>query len=195
MRTPISLLALTVLFVSFTAEARPRRDKQGDVNVVLRGGVVNFTGELSDHFEAGPGWGVLVNVQPLNILGFEVGYDGSRNHISNERIAQSPALTRHGASGLIKLGPPLLRRIKPFVGFGIGVSSLQVSEGAEGLYKNDIVEELPLAAGLEFNSGAVTAGLRGGYRLLLDETVAQNAAAGNPQGGILEGSFTLGLRF
>jgi hypothetical protein len=37
--------------------------------------------------------------------------------------------------------------------------------------------------------------VRGTYRLLVDEGMANGAAVGNPQGGLFDASFTLGGRF
>jgi hypothetical protein len=43
------------------AQQEPQR---GKVNVFLRGGVGNYTGELGESFEVGPSWGLTLNVQP-----------------------------------------------------------------------------------------------------------------------------------
>ena len=189
-----AVLAFAVAFP--TAEAQRDRGRQGDVNVFLRGGVGDYTGELGDFTDAGPTWGLTLNVQPWNILGYEITYDGTRNIVNDERLAQAPALTRHGISGLIKLAPPFIERVRPFLGAGVGASLINVSESGQSLYKNDFVEEVPLAAGIEFNTGALTAGLRTTYRWLIDESFADAAtAAGNPQGGLLDAQLTLGGRF
>jgi hypothetical protein len=177
------------------AQRRPAREARGDVNLMLKGGVGDYTGGLSSLTAAGPSWGVVLNVQPWNMLGYEVAYDGSRNLLADERISEASALTRHGVSGLVKLSPPLLRRIKPFVGAGFGASMIQVTEHEEDLYRGDLVQELPLAAGLEFNTQSVTAGLRTTYRWLVDESFAAGAAPGNPQGGYLDAGVTVGGRF
>ena len=66
---------------------------------------------------------------------------------------------------------------------------------AEARYRDDLMEELPIAAGLEFNSGSVTAGLRGTYRYLFDEGWADPALPGSPQGSFLDGELTFGARF
>ncbi len=190
-------LALALgLGLSSTAHAQGRRaNKQGDVNLMLKGGVGDYTGDLSNFTTAGPSWGVVFNVQPWNILGYEVMYDGSRNLVNDERVAQTPAITRHGISGLVKVAPPFISKVKPFVGAGFGASLVRVSEHEERLYEGELMQEVPVAAGIEFNTGGVTAGLRGTYRWLVDESFASPAAAGNPQGGFFDAGVTVGGRF
>ncbi len=185
------------LFAAGSADAQRRsaKDTRGDLNVLIKGGVGDYTGGLSNHTTAGPTWGVLVNVQPMNMLGYEIAYDGSRNLVNDDRLAQTPALTRHGVTGLVKVSPPLLKRVKPFVGAGFGASLVRVDEESQDLYQGDLVQEVPLAAGIEFNTPGITAGLRTTYRWLVDESFASPAAAGNPQGGFFDAGVTLGGRF
>jgi hypothetical protein len=163
------------------------------VNVFLSGGVSDYTGSVGNDVNAGPSWGLTLNLQPTHILGFELGYDGSRNTISNG-VLPDASLTRHGATGLVKLAPPLLEVVKPFVGAGLGASYVS-AHGGLGMYDSDLMEEVPLAAGIEFNKGSITAGLRGTYRLLLDERFATDPTLSNTDGGILDASLTLGGRF
>jgi hypothetical protein len=180
------------LGVAGTALARDG-DPRGAVKVFLSGGVSDYTGEVGDDIDTGPAWGLTVNVQPTNILGFELGYTGSRNTVESDLLPDA-ALTRNGATGLIKLAPPFIDVVKPFVGAGLGASYISASGGA-GLYDSDLVEEVPVAAGIEFNKGGLTAGLRATYRLLVDESFAADTTTGNPQGGLFDASLTLGGRF
>jgi hypothetical protein len=128
----------------------------------------------------------------------ELGYEGSRQRVDDNRFedADRPSLTRHGGASLIKLSPPFLEQVRPFVGVGLGASQVRVSGGANGLYSSDFMEEVPMAAGLEFNAGAFTAGVRTTYRLLLNEQFADAALAeGGPGGGLFDAALTLGGRF
>ena len=197
MRRDLWLGCAAVLTLAGIAEAREddEGNKQGDLNVFLRGGVGNFTGELAAVTGAGPTWGVTLNVQPWNILGYEITYDGSRNLVDDARLVNQPAVTRHGVAGMLKLAPPLIEAVRPFVGFGLGATMVMVSKDAGGLYKNDLLEEVPVTAGLEFNTGAVTAGLRASYRLLIGESFADPSTIGNLEGGYLDAALTLGARF
>lgn len=182
------------LALALPALAQTDEKGRGDFNVFARGGIAGYTGGLGGLTGTGPAWGLTVNVQPSNILGFELSYDGSKNNVTDRRLGEGPDLYRNGASGLLKVGLPFVEKVKPFVGGGLGVSYVAVRGESAGLYKDDTMEEVPLAAGLEFNSGGVTAGFRGTYRILVDEGFADRV---NPDagGGLLEAMFSLGGRF
>jgi len=55
-----------------------------------------------------------------------------------------------------------------------------LADGSLGLYESDVVEEVPMVAGIEFNTGGLTAGVRATYRIQVDEAFAADAAPGNP---------------
>ncbi|QRO01167.1 hypothetical protein JRI60_20120 [Archangium violaceum] len=183
--------------VAGTAMAQDGYPRQGDVNVFVDGGIGGYTGDLGGLTATGPTWGVTLNLQPFKMLGFEVGYDGSKNDVTDDRFraADAPSFIRHGASSLVKLSPPM-ERIRPFVGGGLGVSYVY-ARGAQagGPYESDLMEEIPLSAGVEFNTGALTAGLRGTYRILVDDGFADAAVPGDASGGLLDASLTVGGRF
>jgi hypothetical protein len=184
------------LGVAGTAMAQGGEGKQGDVNVFVGGGIGGYTGDLGGLSATGPTWGVTLNLQPYNVLGFEVGYDGSKNDVTDDRFraADAPSFIRHGASSLVKLSPPL-EHIRPFVGVGLGVSYVYIRNPSSGPYASDLMEEVPLAAGLEFNTGALTAGIRGTYRVLVDDNFADAAVPGDATGGIVDAGLTVGGRF
>lgn len=171
-----------------SVEEEPQR---GGVNVFLRGGAGNYTGDLGDNVNVGPTWGLTLDIQPLRFVGFELGYEGSRNTAKTELLDIS--LTRHGGSGLVKVLLPLFNAVKPFVGVGLGISNVSIGGDPGGAFESDVVAELPLAAGFEFNSGALTAGARATYRLLLDENLGRQVD--DPQGGFFDVALTLGVRF
>lgn len=183
------------LGVAGTAMAQ---DRQGDVNVFVDGGVGGYTGDLGELSATGPTWGVTLNLQPYKMLGFEVGYDGSKNDVTDDRFraAEAPSFIRHGATTLLKVSPPFMEKIRPFVGAGLGVSYVYVrgGGGAEE-YDSDLMQEVPLAAGLEFNSGALTAGIRGTWRVLVDDNFADGAVPGDASGALVDGTLTVGGRF
>lgn len=180
-----------------SAAAQERRDagKRGDVNVVLRGGVGDYTGGLGDLTSTGPAWGVTLNVQPTTFIGFELGYEGSQNGVDDVRLLDEPSVVRQGGSALLKLSPPFMTAVRPFVGAGLGMSYVDVRGQGADLYESDTMQEVPLAAGVEFNSGAITAGFRTTYRVLVNEDFAQQAATDENEGGLLDASLTLGARF
>ncbi len=185
------------LTVGGSALAQADDEGRGDLNVFLRGGIAGYTGDLGALTGTGPSWGVTVNLQPTTLLGVELGYEGSKNDVTDPRLLEDPSLYRHGASGLLKVAPPLLanERVRPFVGVGLGASYVSVRGEDAGLYDNDLMEEVPLVAGVEFNTGVLTAGFRTSYRLLVDEGFADPARPGDPGGDMLEANFTLGGRF
>lgn len=189
--------AALVLGLGGAGAARAQDDKQGDLNVFVKGGLGGYTGELGEFTGTGPSWGVAVNLQPLKSFGFELGYEGATNSITDPRVeAADPSLTRHGVQGLIKLSPPLIERLKPFVAAGVGASRVAVHGETGGLFQSDFMQEVPLAAGIEFNRGALTAGFRTTYRILLDEAFADPAEAqGQAGGSLLDAAFTVGGRF
>jgi hypothetical protein len=173
------------------------QDKQGDVNVFVGGGIGGYTGELGGLSATGPTWGATLNLQPYSMLGFEVGYEGSKNDVTDARFraSEAPSLLRHGVNSLVKISPPM-ERIRPFVGAGLGVSYVYVRGGDDaGPYSSDLMEQVPLSAGLEFSSGALTAGVRGTYRVLVDDNFADAAVPGDASGGLLDANITVGGRF
>jgi hypothetical protein len=93
---------------------------------------------------------------------------------------------------LAKVGPQLGQNgdLRPFVGAGFGVSLLNPSDDGEILFDNDFVTEVPVAAGVDYKFGAVTAGARATYRFLGGEDLglAQDGNAIN-FGVNLGGSF------
>lgn len=186
-------LALTA---AGAASAQERREgRRGDVNVFLRGGVGDYTGGLGELTSTGPAWGVTLNVQPTTFLGLELGYEGSQNGVEDVRLLEEPSLVRQGGSALLKVSPPFLTAVRPFVGAGLGLSYVDVRGQAADLYDSDTMQEVPLAAGIEFNSGAITAGFRTTYRVLLSEDWAEDARPDTDAGGLLDASLTLGARF
>lgn len=184
-----------LMAVVLCAQPALAQKKQGDVNVFLRGGIGDYTGDLGDLASTGPLWGLTLNLQPTTFLGFEVGYEGSQNKLSDGRLLNGPSLVRNGGSALVKVSPPFLTAVRPFAGVGLGVSYVDVRGAGAGLYDSDLMEEVPLAVGLEFNTGGLTAGVRGTYRLLIDQDFANVTSADDNGGGLMDASLTLGARF
>lgn len=153
-----------------------RRSLTHDLNVGVSGGLSAFTGELGEETVAGGFLGVQASSRPLPLLGVELGYEGSRNAFEDI----SGGLWRHNLGALAKVGPELGvdRNLRPFVGAGIGVSLLNPSEAGEVPFDNDFITEVPLAAGVEYDIGGITAGARASYRLLGGENLGV-AESGN----------------
>jgi hypothetical protein len=145
-----------------------------DLNVSVTGGLNTYTGDIGDDTGTGGFLGVQANSRPLPIVGLELGYEGARNPFEDI----DGGLWRHNVGALAKVGPELLDNgnLRPFVGAGFGVSLLNPSEDAEILFDNDVITEVPLAAGVDYKLGGVRAGVRGTYRILGGENLdaAQN---------------------
>ncbi len=169
----------------------------GRLEVGLTGGVSNYTGQLGASSVAGPVIGVQVGSTWRGLVGYELGYEASRNPIDDSRVGDNEAIQRHNLSAFAKVGPTL-GVAHPFVGAGLGASYVNVTDGADdsGLYRNDFLQEVPLGVGVEANVGALQAGVRGTYRVLFnDEFQEPTPASDNPSGGLLSAQLTLGGTF
>jgi hypothetical protein len=124
----------------------------------------------------------------VNGVDMELGYEGSRNSLEG---GGNGALWRHNVGLLAKVGP-VIEDFRPFVGAGFGVGLLNPDDEASGVLGNDtdVITEVPLAAGIEYKIGEVTAGARATYRLLGDEELA-----GADQGNLFTAGISLGGRF
>lgn len=169
--------------------------RMGEFDVNVMAGAGTYLGGLSDHLGLGPTWGVRLDGPVTTGIGWEIGYMGSRNPFTDDRVEDGAAAWRNGINGMAKIYAPS-QTFRPFAGIGIGGSYINVSDGAEGLYQNDFVAEVPLAAGVEFVSeNGFNAGLRAGYSLMAGTEMADNVEAGSPGGGLLSGNLTVGGQF
>ncbi|MHB8874416.1 MAG: hypothetical protein ACYC8T_12075 [Myxococcaceae bacterium] len=185
------LLAAPALAQSYDDDPVP-------LDVRLNLGLLDYTGDLGVSTQVGGLYGVTLGFQSrglMGLLGAEAGYEGSYNSVAGEGTG---ALVRHDVNGLVKIGPMFeLRerdRIKPFVGVGVGVSYVNATNDAEtvGLH-DDWMAEIPLAAGVEYRVGLLTAGVRGTWRVLaFDEFAGPGPDTDNPPGSLASGSITFG---
>ncbi|PTL83915.1 hypothetical protein [Vitiosangium sp. GDMCC 1.1324] len=173
------------------AAAEEQGEWIGSKKIFLRGGAGNYTGNLGEVSKPGPSWGLTLNLGAMSFLGLELSYEGARNVISEAGVLDL-ALTRHGASALLKLSLPVFEAVRPFVGGGIG-GTYTFAKGTLVDDTSDLVGEVPLAAGIDFNAGKLTAGVRATYRLLLDENLSEQID--RPSGGYFDVVATLGMRF
>jgi len=171
----------------------PERAKVGlDVRLGLGG----LTGDAGEDTGTGPLLGIAAGAQVWDALGVEVGYEGQRLPISEALVGGGEGLYRHNLGVLAKAGPLIDEKWRPFVGAGVGLSYINPTDGADFLYDTDIVEELPLAAGLDYNFGSIFAGARATYRMLYGEGFADDVTPGNDNdGNLFNASITLGGRF
>ncbi len=165
------------------------------VGLDVRLGLGGVTGDLGDETGTGPLLGIAAGAQPWKALGIELGYEGQRLPLTESFVGDGEALYRHNVGLMAKAGPLLEEKWRPYVGAGVGLSYFNVSDGAEAFYDNDIVQEVPLAAGVDYNfGGAIFAGARATYRLMYGEGYADDIA-GDDDGSLFNASITLGGRF
>ena len=82
------------------------------------------------------------------------------------------------------------------MGAGVQETYVNVTDGAEPVYRSDFMTEIPMGVGLEYAAGGIKAGVRGTYRVLFfDEFAETTPSADNPSGGMLGGQLTLGGQF
>lgn len=157
-------------------------------------GFGNLTGDLGRDTGTGALLGIAAVMQPYQYIGFEAGYEGERLPINTTLVPSGNGLWRHNLGLLVKAGPLVLNHLRPFAGVGGGASLINPSVGAETIFKNDVVWEVPLAAGFEYKYGKISAGARATYRLVFGESFADNVP-GQPGGNLLNFSATVGGRF
>jgi opacity protein-like surface antigen len=174
------------------------QEEQTKVGLDARVGVGGLTGDGGEVTAPGPLLGITAGAQPWRNLGLEAGFEGQRLPIDDARVGDEQALYRYNVGILAKAGPLVLNeKVRPYVGAGVGVSYLNVTDGADNLYNNDIIEELPLAAGVDFRfTPNVFAGARASYRVLFGTEFADPATGtGDTGGNLLNFAATVGGRF
>jgi hypothetical protein len=194
-RSSAALMLSVVLLFAAPSQAQQYRHNRIST-LLLKFGGGNYTGDLGNYTAIGPTYGVALNMQPLPYLGFEIGYDGSRNELQTLRFPALRQATfwRNGGSAMVKLCVPY-EPLRPFVGAGFGLGFTSVTGSSNGgQFVNDLFGELPMMAGLEVNAEYFTAGVRVTYHVLLDEGFVQTSA-GAVHGGLLDLQATLGVRF
>jgi opacity protein-like surface antigen len=176
---------------------------QTKVGLDVRLGVGGLTGDLGARTAPGPLLGITAGAQPWQFIGVEAGVEGQRIPIDDDRVGDDQALYRYNLGVLAKAGPLVMQeKLRPYVGLGVGVSYLNASDEAETLYENDILAEVPLAAGVDYRfTDNIFAGARASYRVLVGDEFADTASVtldptdDNPDGNLLNFALTVGGRF
>lgn len=165
------------------------------VGVDVSLGVGGFTGDLAENTNVGPLLGIDATAQLWPFIAVEAGYEGQRLSIDDNRVDNGEGIWRHNVGVLGKVGPLLDEKWRPFVGAGAGLSYLNPSEGAENVYDNDFQTEIPLAAGVDYRFGNITAGARATYSVLGDEDLVNAPGGGAEKGSLFNANITIGGRF
>jgi hypothetical protein len=170
-------------------------EQQARVGLDVRVGLGALQGDIGRETGTGPLFGISAGAQLFPALGIELGYEGQRLPVNDTLVGSGEALYRHNVGLMAKAGPLVQEHWRPFVGAGVGLTYFNPSDGAEVLFDNDIAQEVPLAAGLDYNFGNVFAGARATYRLMFNEGFADDAFPNANGGNLLNASLTLGGRF
>jgi hypothetical protein len=175
------------------AEDYSHKGANSSYGVSAEGGFGDYTGGLSQFTTVGPQWGVQLNGS-MGYFGLEAAYVGSTNKLESF----DGFLVRNGAEGMLKVyGTPNSASVRPYVGAGAGFSVFDPSGSAEPIVQEDTVFTIPVAAGLEYNTGALSAGLRANWSPLFGEEVINPVVdrGENAEGTYIGGQLTLGGRF
>ena len=176
---------------------------QTRVGLDVRLGLGGLTGDLGERTAPGPLLGITAGAQPWRLIGVEAGVEAQRLPIDDNRIDDGEALYRYNLGVLAKAGPLVMQdKLRPYVGAGVGVSYLNATTQAEALYENDVLAEVPLAAGVDYRfTDNIFAGARASYRVLVGDEFADTASVtldptdDNPDGNLLNFALTVGGRF
>ncbi|AFE06861.1 hypothetical protein COCOR_06315 [Corallococcus coralloides DSM 2259] len=159
-------------------------------------GLGGFTGDLGDETGVGGLFNITANAQPWKYIGVEVGYEGQNIPIDDARVLGGNNIFRNNGTFMGQLGPIVDHKWHPFVGLGVGLSYLHVSSGAEDVYNNDWQTEVPLAAGIEYRLGHLSAGVRATYRIVGGEGLFEvPGTTDDAKGSLFNGNVTVGGRF
>jgi|GEM_PF-588127 len=177
--------------------------EQTRVGLDVRLGLGGLTGDLGERTAPGPLLGITAGAQPWRLIGVEAGVEAQRLPIDDNRVMDGEAMYRYNLGVLAKAGPLVMQdKLRPYVGAGVGVSYLNATEQAEALYENDILAEVPLAAGVDYRfTENIFAGARASYRVLVGDEFADTASVtldptdDNPDGNLLNFALTVGGRF
>jgi hypothetical protein len=163
MRRLLTLTAALVILAPAAAFA------DAEFAIQAEGGVSHYNRSLSGS-DLGAAYGARLTVTPLQFLGIELGYLGTRNNISG---------TSGGGSGVIVPGATLSTNegyadlrinilpgpVMPYIFGGYGLTWVS---GADAFASGDHNNTLPFGAGLDFNIGAFKIGGRFQYNYLFD---------------------------
>ena len=181
------------------AEVDSRLDR--GVEVQLGGGVVSFPGDVN---ALGGAYGVALGLEPSNVIGIELGYQGAAYStdadVVGDNAGERLAGTEKGGYGALKISPfwgGNTAGIEPYALGGIGVSRLDVNQDggdAAGVLADDTFGKVPVGAGVDVHLGGLTAGVRGTYNFLFnnDEAFQSESERGDDQ---LLGTVQLGAQF
>ncbi|MCP3061924.1 porin family protein [Myxococcus sp. K38C18041901] len=172
--------------------------REPEVGLDVRLGLGSFTGDLGRDVGVGPLFSINADAQAWKYVGIEVGYELQRMPVDARRVDnEDSGLWRNNLGLMAKAGPLIDEKWRPFVGAGAGLSYVDPTDGADGVYQSDWIAEFPLAAGVDYRLGRVLfAGARATYRLLGGEDIVDRPGTTSAaKGSLFNANLTLGGRF
>ncbi len=150
------------------------------ITFLAGGGVEGYTGSLAPRIGPGASWGVTVGLQPLKVLGVELGYTGAANDLRNSNLypgGKGPDIVRNGGQAVLTLGLPFA--IQPYILAGVGFSHYSVRTGIKAAgFKDDTSGLIPLGAGVRAHVFHLTVDARFVYNVIFSQRFADRV---NPQ--------------
>jgi hypothetical protein len=164
MRRLLTLAAALLILAPATAFA------DAEFAIQAEGGVSHYNRSLSGS-DLGAAYGARLTITPIQFLGFELGYLGTRNNVSGTSTTTGGGVTVPSATLSTNEGYADLRinilpgPVMPYIFGGYGLTWVS---GADAFASGDHNNTLPFGAGLDFNIGAFKIGGRFQYNYLFD---------------------------
>lgn len=145
------------------------------VGIIADVGVSDYNRSLNRDIDAGVGYGALIDLSPMRNLGFEVGYRGGVNDMSDRLSPDGQVITNQVGGNLrVNLVPPtrdLPAGLRPFVFGGAFYHRVDTDGFTPGVSDDINAFALPVGAGLEADiNQRFLVGARFTYNILFNET-------------------------
>ena len=169
------------------------------LTLTVGGGVEGYTGALAPEINPGPAYGVQADIKPSKVFGLELGYSGAVNNL-DPRVgdigASGPDLVRNGGQAALTFGLAATP-VQPYVLGGVGFSdyNFRGAGAAAAGFRDDMVGNVPVGAGLRTHIGDFTADLRANYNFLFDQDFATRVDSGLNENGRYSGTLNIGGTF
>lgn len=144
--------------------------QQHPFTLAVMGGVEGYSGPLAGEINPGATYGLALGVEPLQFLGFELGYSGGVANLHNTSGVGGPDLIRNG--GYLIATPGLTAwldgsgsaSIKPYLLGGVGLDGYTAQNNAPGQgFTNQVDGNVPFGAGIELRAAQFVANARFNY--------------------------------
>jgi len=191
-------------FTPITEESNQNVKKESKANMrgltlTVGGGVEGYTGALAPEINPGPAYGVQADIKPSKVFGLELGYSGAVNNldprVGDIGTSSGPDLVRNGGQAALTFGLAATP-VQPYVLGGVGFSdyNFRGAGAAAAGFRDDMVGNVPVGAGLRTHIGSFTADLRANYNFLFDQDFT-GVDSGLNENGRYSGTLNIGTTF